>query len=68
MRPLCLRAHLVTDPKTIAENHHGTAAAIYRAGVIKHKEEVYRLFHDDHVKAVRFRLSCATDAIVNSMK
>ena len=51
-----LYAHIVTDTKTIAENQWSTAAATFGAGAMKHKEEGYRLFRDDHVRMVGFHL------------
>ena len=50
----CIYAHLVSSSKTIAENQHTKATDEYRAAAMKHKEEGYRLFKDDHVKRVRF--------------
>ena len=57
----CLYAHLVTSPKTIAENQCTKPIAEYRAGAMKHKEEGYRLFKDDHVKRVRFYTGSAQE-------
>ena len=57
----CLYAHLVTDSKTIAENQWGTAAT-FGAGALKHEEEGYRLFPDDHVQMVGFPPGFATDS------
>ena len=50
----CLFAHLITNSETIAENQRNTSTDTYRAGAMKHKEQGYRLFRDDHVKMVRF--------------
>ena len=50
----CLYARLVTDSKTIAENQWSTAAATFGAGIMKHNEEGYCLFPDDHVWIVGF--------------
>ena len=50
----CLYAHLVTDLKTIAENQWSTAAATFGADAMKHKEEGYHFFPDDHVWMVGF--------------
>ena len=58
----CLYAHLVTDSKSIAENQWITAAATFGAGAMKHKEEGYRLFLDDHVWMVGFPPGFATDS------
>ena len=57
----CLYVHLVTDSNTIAENQWSTAAATFRAGAMKHKEEGYCLFSDDHVWVVGFQPSFAID-------
>ena len=57
----CLYAHLVTDSKTIAENQWSTAA-VTGAGAMKHKEEGYCLFCDDHVRMVGFPPGFATDS------
>ena len=54
--------HLVTNTKTIAENQWSTAAATFGAGAMKHKEEGYRLFPDDHVWMVGFPPGFATDS------
>ena len=58
----CLYAHLVADSKTIAENQLSTEAATFGAGAMKHKEEGYRLFPDDHVRMVGFPPGFATDS------
>ena len=50
-----LYAHLVTDSKTITENQWSTAVATYGAGAMKHKEEGYHLFPDDHGFAIHNR-------------
>ena len=57
-----LYAHLVTDSKTIAENQWSTAAATFGARAIKHKEEGYLLFPDDHVRMVGFSPGFAIDS------
>ena len=45
--------HLVTDsPTTAKKNQRITAAASYRVGTMKHKEEGYHLFRDNHVMMV----------------
>ena len=49
-----LCAHLVSDSPTIAKNQRSTADIAFRAGAMKHKEEGYRLFRDNHVMMVRF--------------
>lgn len=53
----CLYAHLVTDSPTIAKNQLAAAEKGYRVGAMKHKEEGYRLFRDNHVMMVRFHPS-----------
>ena len=55
-------AHLVIDSETIAENQWSTAAATFGAGAMKHKEEGYHLFCDDHVRMVGFPPGFATDS------
>jgi len=49
-----LYAHLVTDSLTIPNNQRSAANASYQAGAMKHKEQGYRLFRDNHVMMVRF--------------
>ena len=57
----CRYDHLVTESKTIAENQRSTASATFGAGAMKHKEEGYRLFPDDHVRMVGFPPGFAID-------
>ena len=57
----CLYTHLATYSKTIAEKQWSTAAATFGAGAMKHKEEGYCLFPDDHVHMVVFPPDFATD-------
>ena len=56
-------AHLVTDSKTIAENQRSSEAATIGAGAMKHKEEGYHLFPDDHVRMVEFLPGFSTDSL-----
>ena len=53
-------AHLV-QTQFVDEKLRSTAAATFGAGTIKHNEEGYRLFHDDHVGMVEFPPGFATD-------
>ena len=52
--------HLV-QTQCIDEKLRSTAAATFGAGTIKHKEEGYCLFHDDHIRMVGFPPGFATD-------
>ena len=38
----------------LQKSQHSTEAASYKAGAMKHKEEGYCLFRDDHFMMVRF--------------
>ena len=49
----CIYAHLIGSP-TIPSSQVSSAADAYQAGAMKHKEEGYRLFRDNHVMMVRF--------------
>ena len=57
----CLFADLITNSETVAEDQHSVATDTYRAGAMKHKEQGYRLFRDDHVKQVRFHPGSLSD-------
>ena len=50
----CLFAHLITNSETVAENQRSVATDTYRAGAMKHKEQGYHHFRNDHVKQVQF--------------
>ena len=57
----CLYAHLVTNSKAIADNQRSAAVTDFRTGALKHKEEGYRLFRDNHVRTVRFHPGNTTE-------
>ena len=56
----CLYAHLVTNSPTISKNQVSAAEKGHQVGAMKHKEEGYRLFRDNHVMMVRFLLIVIT--------
>ena len=62
----CLFADLITNSETVAEDQRSVATDTYRAGAMKHKEQGYRLFRDDHVKQVRFILEVSLTTIASS--